>query len=617
MTTVRASKLIGSLSVRTRVFAAFASTAVALLFVSVVALAGLEDAADGTARMAAVQERAAGVLELVRSVADLQRNVQAYGASGNSVLAEHVRANLDDVRLRIDTLNGLASSETERALVARIAHHVENYRSTFDLAAEERATRSRLVNGDLRTTTRALEDALTRLEAEDGEIDLVAQIALRIENDSLRYLDDPDSALVRKIHRNTEDAVALLRHRPASPPREEAISLLLESDRQFSRIAQATRGYLYLTSVVMAGEAMELRYLAKRLRHEALADADEIKQSIVQQGLRTRQRTAIITIIALLLGLLIAAAVSASISQPIARLTETFRRLAAGDVTAQISTTNRTDEIGVMVQAARVFSAKNRETSQLLEQARDLTEELEMNRADLAETNAELEQFVYTVSHDLKSPIVTAMGFLGLMQEEIDDGDYESAASFLPRLVAANERMALLVDDLLDLSRIGRADTEVTDVDLDALVANVLAGHDARIAADGVHVDVAPLPHISGNESRLIQVFDNLVTNAMKYGRSEEGVHIAIGAHRDERETRIYVRDNGPGIPEKYHEKVFGLFQRLHADANGTGIGLSIVQKIVLSHQGRIWIDSMGEQDGCTIWMSFPNAGAHETRDAG
>ncbi len=602
----RSLRKLATSSVRVRILSAFALVAVALIVVSTVAFSGLSATRDDAHEIVRIQSRSTAALEVSRAVVELQRNVQLYSYTGHHAIVGRVEANLAQLHDRLVELGTFVDGE-DRELVTRLLGHLDTYRATFDLAVEERGLRTRLVRTERRETSEALDRALDRLGASAATLAARTRV-LQLDNDVLQYLDDPDYTVARRIHDRTHETIVLLESEAApSRARTEAVELLRAYESKFSRIAQATRGYLYLTNVVMAGEARELTFLADALRASVHANVETLTNHIEQQISRTRQRTVATVLIALLLGLCAAAYAASSVSAPIGALTETFRRLAAGDEDARVPLTDRSDEIGVMARAAAVFQGKNRETERLLAQARTLTAELETSRVVLARTNDELEQFVYTVSHDLKSPIVTSAGFLQIMEEEIEDGCLEAAALHVPRLTKANRRMRSLVEDLLNLSRVGRVETERTLVDMNEIVSSVVDGLSAQLDAEDVRVEVGHLPRLVGSRTRLTQVVDNLITNALKYGRSEDGVRIEIGAVEEGASTRLFVRDWGPGIPEQHHERVFEVFQRLATDKEGTGIGLSIVHKIVTAHQGRIWIDSDGDAAGCTFWMAFPS----------
>lgn len=243
---------------------------------------------------------------------------------------------------------------------------------------------------------------------------------------------------------------------------------------------------------------------------------------------------------------------------------------------------------------------------------------LESLNAELSSKNEEMEQFTYTVSHDLKSPIVTILGYLGYLHEDIKKGCVEDMLDSIGRVENAAKRMRQTIDDLLELSRVGRVTNEPIDVDVSEMLATLVDAMTLSLEKAGARIDVQPgLPIVRADPVRLREVFDNLLSNALKYGSSEAAPQIEIGGHEADGEVRIFVRDHGPGIPPEYHEKVFGLFQRLTKQREGTGVGLAIVKRILEVHGGRVWIESPicsskvgGDPAGTAFWLMFPRAPA-------
>ena len=222
---------------------------------------------------------------------------------------------------------------------------------------------------------------------------------------------------------------------------------------------------------------------------------------------------------------------------------------------------------------------------------------LEALLAELADKNTELESFVYTVSHDLKTPIVTIEGFVGALREDFGDRLSEEGEKYLKFMSSAARKMEMLINDLLELSRIGRLSETKTRFPLSEIVQGAIRTLQPLIEARGVAVTVDEiLPTVYGERKRLVQVMDNLLSNAVKYmGEQNSAPRIHIGmTERDGRKT-FFVRDNGIGIDQRYFEKVFQIFQRLPsavAVGEGTGIGLTIVQRIIEHHGGKVWLTS-------------------------
>jgi PAS domain S-box-containing protein len=236
--------------------------------------------------------------------------------------------------------------------------------------------------------------------------------------------------------------------------------------------------------------------------------------------------------------------------------------------------------------------------------ARDLTELQRVDRARgellerLERTNAELERFTYTVSHDLKSPLITIRGFLGLLQQDVSAGDVERALNDVARISNAVDTMQSLLEDLLELSRIGRVANPSADVALGEVAAEAVEMLSGPIAEAGASVSIdSDLPVVFGDRTRLREVFQNLVENAIKFG-AEGSPEVAIGVRHDGDDPVCFVRDNGIGIEERHQSRIFGLFEKLERKAEGTGIGLALVKRIVEIHGGRIWVESDGLGSG-------------------
>jgi|GEM_PF-3892281 len=222
--------------------------------------------------------------------------------------------------------------------------------------------------------------------------------------------------------------------------------------------------------------------------------------------------------------------------------------------------------------------------------------------------NRELEQFVYTVSHDLKAPLVTCRGFVGLLREDLADGKMDDVNDSLERIQNATQRMQLLIEDLLQFSRIGRICSEPEQIDMVALLKDLQADLTVQLQQADAQLEIAPdLPPCHADRRRMIEVFENLIVNAIDYGCPEPGAVIQVGGQTGPPgEVRYFVRDSGPGIAPEYQERIFGLFNRLQTDRKGTGVGLAIVAKIAQIHGGRAWVESRPGQ-GATFWLSLPD----------
>lgn len=225
---------------------------------------------------------------------------------------------------------------------------------------------------------------------------------------------------------------------------------------------------------------------------------------------------------------------------------------------------------------------------------------------ELEARNAELQRFVYTVSHDLRSPLITISGFADVLAQDAARGNREALHDDLTHIRTAAAKMHRLLDDLLELARVGRVVNPPEAVALGELAQEAVALVAGRLSARGVAVQIAPdLPTVRGDRPRLLEVFQNLVDNAAKFMGDQQNPRIEIGMRKGKGVPVVFVRDNGCGIEARYHDTVFGLFNRLDTSQDGSGVGLTITKRIIESHGGRIWVESEGAGQGSTFCFSL------------
>jgi light-regulated signal transduction histidine kinase (bacteriophytochrome) len=229
---------------------------------------------------------------------------------------------------------------------------------------------------------------------------------------------------------------------------------------------------------------------------------------------------------------------------------------------------------------------------------RRMNAELERRVAQRTEqleaTNRELESFAYAVSHDLRAPLRSMSGFSQLLQDSPTNALDEKSRHYLQRISDASKRMSTLIEDLLSLSRINRAELAPRHIDFTQLVADVGAVIRERHPDRTVELQIEPGMTLAGDHRLLKIAMENLLDNAFKYTKHTAAAQVTVGTQTDEHGRTFYVRDNGIGFDMAYSSKLFGPFQRLHSDSQypGTGIGLVTVQRILARHGGRIWVDA-------------------------
>jgi PAS domain S-box-containing protein len=313
---------------------------------------------------------------------------------------------------------------------------------------------------------------------------------------------------------------------------------------------------------------------------------------------------------------------------PPARVTDTrYRRIR--DMTVYFLQTGKSDHfnrpVEALIQSAdgavrhimqTAFPIKTKNGFRVGSVMQDITvrkqADLERERLirEMESKNAELERFTYTVSHDLKSPLITIRGFLDLIERDVREEDFKQLNSDIDRIRNAADKMQRLLNELLELSRVGRLLNPPQEIPFNEIVKDALDLVHGQITARGVDVRITPnLPSVYGDRARLVEVVQNLLDNAVKFMGEQSRPRIEIGVRGTEEggDPIFFVSDNGIGIEPQYHEKVFGLFNKLDPRTEGTGVGLALVKRIIEVHGGRIWIESEGVGRGTTFCFIIKN----------
>jgi PAS domain S-box-containing protein len=242
------------------------------------------------------------------------------------------------------------------------------------------------------------------------------------------------------------------------------------------------------------------------------------------------------------------------------------------------------------------------------EQIINLNQDLRSRAIALEVANKELDAFAYTASHDLRAPLRHIDGYIDLLQKTVDAHLDEQGRHYMHVISDSAQKMGQLIDDLLSFSRMGRYALSFQQLDLGALVSEIIDQLEANAAGRNIVWRIDELPTVSGDASMLRIVLGNLISNALKFTRMRQQAHIEIGSLSDrDAETVIFVRDNGAGFDMAYADKLFGVFQRLHRadEFEGTGIGLATVRRVIARHGGRTWANGQLDQ-GATFYFALP-----------
>ena len=319
-----------------------------------------------------------------------------------------------------------------------------------------------------------------------------------------------------------------------------------------------------------------------------------------------------VVVLALSVGVAMLAAqkIQRSITEPVALLAEAARKVSRDqDYAVRVPPTGTNDELGMMVDTFNEMLSRIQQREAEVEAGKQryvrLNDELErrviQRTAELEATNSELEAFTYSVSHDLRAPLRRIDGFAKLLADEYNESLPDEARHYLSRVRDGTRHMGLLVDDLLNLARLGRQDVRLQVAGLFSIVQRVTASLERDTEGRDIEWHIHSLPFVECDPALIEVVFTNLLSNAVKYTRPRARAVIEVGAIDQDGTPVIFVRDNGVGFSMKYADKLFGVFQRLHRaeDFEGTGVGLATVQRILHKHAGTIWAEAELDKGAC------------------
>ncbi len=369
----------------------------------------------------------------------------------------------------------------------------------------------------------------------------------------------------------------------------------------------------HLVGVVGVAQAANARLGSLYLE----SDVQAIRDAVRLTGIIVAAVMAVALLAAYALGTLL----QGGISDPLLALADTAQAVSARQDYSVRAPRVGGDELGVLTDAFNLMlgrieeqnSALRGSKAELEQRVADRTRELEdrnealrRNAAELLAANTELDAFAYSVSHDLRAPLRSIDGFSQVLLEDYASRLDEAGRDSLQRVRGASQRMAVLIDDLLKLARVTRAEMRTEPVDLSAMARDIVTQLRQTAPERPVEFAIAPGLNVQGDSRLLRVVLDNLLRNSWKYTGNRPQARIEFAAVRENGERVFMVRDNGAGFDMKYADKLFGVFQRLHSSSEfeGTGVGLATVRRIITRHGGRIWAEGKVDR-GATFYFTL------------
>jgi len=526
---------------------------------------------------------------LEREVTEIQLSVIIFSKTGNSSAIRQVIK----IDKRLEALIKSISENIEGRGSVEFTKKVNSFRSNY-LEGFKRFVDDRRKKDDLyelcRKLVKDIKVELNLLIKEDVNLILASNTFSNTENLMVNFIEEPDSSIIRLFNKELSEVKASVLALNATKLKGN----LDLYEQRFSDLVQSIRGYLFLSNVVLAGQVAEFKYTAKSFRENLEIRENELLTRLSNESQLSSDIEIALAFLLVGIGLFSSWRIGHSISDPITKMKETFSDLSLGATIHEIPGLDYKDEIGEMAKAAQVFKEKNQETEILLKKSQEAEYIMKTQTEELGNVNSELEQFAYVASHDLQEPLRMVASYVQLLGQEYKDQLDEDAQEYIDFASEGAKRMQLLISDLLNLSRVGRIDSEVEKVNTAEVFNAVCKDLDEIIQEKGVELTIGTLPIVDANPRQIHQIMQNFLGNAIKYKQKDVVLNFKVECEERDDEWVFSFKDNGIGIDSKHFDRIFKIFQRLHSrsDYEGSGMGLAIVKKISEQHQGKVWVES-------------------------
>ena len=302
-------------------------------------------------------------------------------------------------------------------------------------------------------------------------------------------------------------------------------------------------------------------------------------------------------------------------TKPLGQVTAAAAKMGTGDLSQRVKVPTGDEVEQLTTEFNRMSVSLSEKDAQLRDYAAHLEQKVEERTEELTRltrSNADLAQFAYIASHDLQEPLRMVTSYLQLIEQRYKDKLDADGTEFISYAVDGAKRMQTMINDLLTFSRVGTRGKPLEPTDCEVILDHTLANLQIAIENSQTIITHAPLPTVMADDTQMVQLFQNLIGNAIKF-RRQEPLRVHISAQAKEREWVFSVRDNGIGMEPQYAERIFVIFQRLHSKEEypGTGIGLAVCKRVVERHGGEIWVESQPGQ-GSTFYFTIPIKGGQE-----
>lgn len=539
---------------------------------------------------------------LQRDVMDLQRNVLIYKDTASSHSVNNSEQLYSQISHTINALkdNPLLAIQSDK--IIRMAEHLNDYKSSFDIVVKNRAEKEGLIESFIDSQSQKINASLLSADTQTSQEAERLQHINAAQKNALSYFITSN----HKYAQAFKESVNVLENKVSD--NEAPYNHVIQYKKSFLKIVTVQRNYTYLINVVMAGSAREILYFADELTQHAQEHTNIIRNTVTQDIKSQSTVFFILSALSLLMAIMTPWYFLSLIIKPIHSITQVFKDLSESKAVDKIPGLERNDEIGLLARAADVFKSTNEQTYQLLQQAKlsvaiqqKLNKELEEAKAHAEKSLSVKSDFLANMSHELRTPLNSVIGYTVRL--------LKNAQTFTPRQVSSlsaiernGKHLLAMINDILDLSKIEANKLEVRfePVDIYSLCEDVVDQMQSYSEEQGIALIYSPPENgeqmITTDPIRLSQILMNLISNGLKY--TEQGtVTLSIDAPAQAQSITLHIRDTGIGISEENLKRLFQRFEQFDSETrykigHGTGLGMAIVENVARLLHAKVHVSS-------------------------
>ncbi|AKH68638.1 signal transduction histidine kinase [Spongiibacter sp. IMCC21906] len=606
-------KLLSKFPIQKQILLGYAPVLVVLTILSVLNFVNVKQfqAQFNTLQQANTQRL--GFMAINRDILELQRLALVYSYVGYTGVLHKITRQNEQLDKELELAKSLTKDNKrihERLITMATAY--KEYDQLFSKSVAMQKTLKQLQQGEIETlhltqnqilqklttsfanrqqleqsnTTNEITLALTKIYADSKIISTSANIVL-FGNTLARLKSVQEMVTTAKTKTTTANQSELLNMLATS---------LKKYDDALKKLVTTRSSFLQLINVVLAGKTAQINQLSQELDQLIEQHAQTLRQDITDGMNRAQNRFHFFTVLAVLTGLASSILIATGIASPVKAISKTLSKLAEGEANIDIPGQQRQDELGSMAKAANEFK---------------------LMAQNLEAQTAELEEFAYRTSHDLRSPLVASLSLLELATNALEKDDKQQAQQAIDFTHNSLSKLEKLVRDILDLTKTKAAQENKTEIDLDTIINETIAkiANLPNFQRLDIQVAIDPSITLHSQKSRITLILENLISNAVKYQNTDtEASYIKVHALQHKSNIVIEVEDNGLGIPEKYQHQLFTMFKRFHPNASfGSGLGLYMVKKSAEVINAKLEYES--REQGSTFRLILPVTQDEQTTD--